>query len=302
MQSENLQVQIGEITLRNPTLLAAGILGLSGASLKRVWRSNAGAVVTKSVSQEPREGYSGPRVVETPCGLINSMGLPNPGIEETQKEIEIAKDAGATVIGSVFGEKAEDFADLTEKMKKAGVDAVELNLSCPHAGELSTIGRNPETTKEVVEASKDPGVPIWVKLPGNTHISSLVEVAKSAESAGAEAIVLINTVPAMAIDATAERPILGHKTGGLSGHAIKPIGLRLVYEVYEEVDVPIIGSGGIASGEDIIEYILAGASAAEIGTVISDEGLDIFEKICEEASSYLDGREIEELKGKAHQE
>ncbi|KXA95701.1 dihydroorotate dehydrogenase [candidate division MSBL1 archaeon SCGC-AAA259E19] len=300
MQKENLHVHLGDLHLRNPTLLAAGIMGLTGASLKRVWDSGAGGVITKSVSKEAREGYSGPRVVETPCGLINSMGLPNPGIESMLEEIKIAKDSGGLVIGSIFGNEVKEFAELAGKIDKVGADAIELNLSCPHAENLSTIGQNPKLTKKVIEACKDSEIPIWVKLPGNTHIPNLIEVAKSAEKAGADAIVLTNTLPAMSIDVTSERPILGNITGGLSGPAIKPIGLRLVYEVYEKVDIPIIGAGGVESGKDMIEYILAGASAVEIGTGIMKRDLDVFKKVCEEASTFLDERKVKDLVGSAH--
>lgn len=300
MKKEGLSVDVGGLQLRNPCLLASGIQGLTGASLKRVWEAGAGAVITKSVSREAREGYSGPRVVGTSCGLINSMGLPNPGIENILDEVETVKNVGATVLGSVFGGGAEEFATLTSRMEEAGVDAVELNLSCPHAGELLTVGQNPELTGEVVEACNDSKIPVWAKLPGNTHTPTLVEVAKSAEGAGADALVLINTLPAMAIDATAERPILAHDTGGLSGPAIKPISLRLVYGVYEEVDIPIVGAGGILDGEDMIEFILAGASAVEVGTGMLWKDLAIFEEVCEEARPYLEGRRVEELVGLAH--
>lgn len=302
MQDEKLTVRVGGLELRNPTILAAGILGVSGASLKRVWEAGAGAVVMKSVSREPREGYTGPRVVGTYGGLINSVGLSNPGIEAAKEEVEIAKEAGATVIGSVFGDCAEDFSDLSAEMEEAGADAVELNLSCPHAKGLSNIGRDPELTREIVESCGVSEAPVWVKLPGNTHIPSLVEAAEAAEEAGADALVLINTVPAMAIDVDSRTPVLGNRTGGLSGPAIKPVGLRLVYEVYEEVDVPIVGSGGVMTGEDMIEYVLAGASAVELGTGVLEDDLDIFENVCEDASSKLDGRKIEELRGLAHRD
>lgn len=301
MVKDDLDVEIGNIKLRNPTILAAGILGLTGASLERVWNSGAGAVVTKSVGKNSREGYSGPRIVETEFGLINAMGLPNPGIEDILEEIELARDSGATVIGSVFGSEPREFRELACQMEDAGVDAVELNLSCPHAENLSLIGRSEKLTEETVKAVKGLKIPIWVKLPGNTHIPNLTKVSKSAEKFGADALVLINTVPGMAIDATAKRPILGHKTGGLSGPAIKPIGLRLVYEIYEKVDIPIIGAGGVVDGEDMIEYTLAGASAVEIGTGILERDLDIFEGVCEEASQYLGKRKIEEIIGLAHQ-
>ncbi len=302
MQEGNLSVEIGELELRNPTILAAGILGVSGASLKRVWEAGAGAVIMKSVSREPREGYPGPNVIGTRGGLLNSIGLSNPGIEEALEEVEIAKDAGATVVGSVFGEEAEDFAELAEEMVEAGADAVELNLSCPHAGGLSTIGRSPELTREIVESCNDTGAPVWAKLPGNTHVPSFLEVADAAEEAGADALVLINTIPAMAIDTTARKPVLGNKKGGLSGPAIKPVGLRLVYEAYERVEVPIIGSGGVMTGEDLVEYVLAGASAVEIGTGVLEDDMEIFERVCEQASEHLDGEEIRRLEGQAHED
>lgn len=301
MQEGNLTVEIGELELRNPTILAAGILGVSGASLRRVWEAGAGAVIMKSVSREPRKGYPGPNVIGTRGGLLNSVGLSNPGIEEALEEIKIAKKAGATVIGSVFGETAQDFAELTEEMVEAGADAVELNLSCPHAGGLSTIGRDPELTREVVKTCVGTDAPVWAKLPGNTHVPSFLEVAEAAEEAGADALVLINTIPAMAIDATARRPVLGNEKGGLSGPAIKPVGLRLVYEAYERVGAPIIGSGGATTGEDLVEYVLAGASAVEIGTGILDDDLDVFKRICEQANDHLDDEEIRELRGRAHQ-
>lgn len=301
MTKEKLKVTIGTTEIKNPTLLAAGILGQTGANLKRVLRSGAGAVVTKSIGPKPREGYSGPNIVQTPCGLLNAMGLPNPGMENMVEEIETVKETGGTVIGSIFGDGLEEFKKLSRKMEKAGVDAVELNLSCPHAKKLSTIGNDPEMAERITkEVSKESDVPIWAKLPGNTNISNLLEVAQSVQKAGADAITIANTFPGMAIDARAERPVLGHETGGLSGPAIKPIALRLIYEVYKKVDIPIIGSGGVMNGEDMIEYLLAGASAVEIGTGIMWRDIDIFEKVCEEALPYLEDRSVTKLIGTAH--
>ncbi|KXB03815.1 hypothetical protein AKJ47_01590 [candidate division MSBL1 archaeon SCGC-AAA261G05] len=301
MTSENLRVKVGDLQLRNPTLLAGGILGLTGASLKRVWESGAGAIITKSIGLESRKGYPGPSVAQTPCGLVNALGLPNPGIEYALEEIKVARESKATLLGSVFGRNVEEFEVLASKMEKAGVDAIEFNLSCPHAEDIPMIGQDPKLTKNVLKVRDNLETPIWVKLPGNTHLSNLVEVAKSAEEGGADALVISNTFPAMAINARAERPILGHKVGGLSGQAIRPIGLRLVYEVYKEVEIPIVGAGGVASGENMIEYVLAGASAVEVGMSIIESGLGIFQEICEEASSYLEGRKIKDLVGLAHQ-
>lgn len=301
MNDTDLSVEIGSLRLRNPTILAGGILGLTGASLKRVWESGAGGVVTKSIGTKPKKGYPGPNIVQSPYGLLNAMGLPNPGIGDMLREIKIAKRSGATVIASIFGDKPSQFKELASKVTKAQVDAIELNLSCPHAEDLSVIGQNPEFTKEIVRSVKKYKPLIWTKLPGNTHVSNLIEVAESAEKAGADAIVLTNTIPGMAIDAKARRPILGNKKGGLSGRAIKPIVLRLIYEVYEEIKTPIIGTGGVTTGEDMIEYILAGASAVEIGTGTVKRGLNIFEEICEEASLFLKG-DIKELIGSAHRD
>lgn len=301
MTKEKLKVAIGTIEIENPTLLAAGILGQTGANLKRVLRSGAGAVVTKSIGPKPREGYSGPNIVQTPCGLLNAMGLPNPGMENMVEEIETVKEKGGTVIGSIFGDGLEEFKKLSRKMEEAGVDAVELNLSCPHAKKLSTIGNDPEMAERITkEVSKESDVPIWAKLPGNTNISNLLEVAQSVQKAGVDAITIANTFPGMAIDARAEKPVLGHGTGGLSGPAIKPIALRLIYEVYKKVDIPIIGSGGVMNGEDMIEYLLAGASAVEIGTGIMWRDIDIFEKVCEEALPFLEDRSVTRLIGSAH--
>ncbi len=300
MSGKNLKVEIGDLQLRNPTILAAGILDQTGSALQRIWNSGAGAVVTKSVGLEPKEGYPGPNVVRTPCGLLNAMGLPNPGIEKMIEEIgEIEEDC--ITIGSIFGKNVDEFEELAIRMQEVGIDAIELNLSCPHVEGLSTIGRDPELTGEMVDINRELEIPVWVKLPGNTHIPNFLEVSEKAENAGADALVVTNTVPAMAIDAKAERPILGHNTGGLSGPAMKPIGIRLVYEAYEKVEIPIIGAGGVRSGEDMIEYMLAGASAVEIGTGIMWEGLEIFEKVCDEALDYLDGKELEEIRGKAHE-
>lgn len=301
MSGENLKVEIGKLKLRNPTILAAGILDQTGSALERIWNSGAGAVVTKSVGLEPKEGYPGPNVVETPCGLLNAMGLPNPGIENMVDEIRKIKDEECITIGSIFGKNREEFKKVALEMQSVGVDAVELNLSCPHAEGLSTIGHNPESTAEIVRINKEIEIPVWVKLPGNTHISNFLKVVESAESAGADALVITNTLPAMTIDADAERPTLGHNNGGLSGPAMKPIGIRLVYEAYENVDIPIIGVGGVRKGKDVVEYMLAGASAVELGTSIIWEGLEIFGKVCDEALDHLNGKSFKDIRGRAHE-
>jgi dihydroorotate dehydrogenase (NAD+) catalytic subunit len=304
MTRVSLEVFLGKLHLRNPTLLAAGVLGLTGASLKRVWGAGAGGVITKSVSTGSIEGYPGPRIVQVPCGLLNAIGLSNPGVKNILEEIKTAKEAGATVIASVFGENDEDFAAAASGLEKSGIDAVELNLSCPHAGTLITIGCDPELTSGVVQAVKGSvRVPVWVKLPGNTHIPGLIKVAKSAENAGADGLTLINTLPAMALDIHARRAILGHGICGLSGPAIKPIALRLVHETRRAVEIPIMGSGGILAAEDAIEYFFAGASAIQIGTGTMYKGIEIFGKVNDGIRSFMEREGFEkvgEMVGLAH--
>jgi dihydroorotate dehydrogenase (NAD+) catalytic subunit len=293
-----LKIEINGIRFKNPLLLASGILDESGETMVRVANSGAGGIVTKSVGMEPRKGYENPVVYELPYGLLNAMGLPNPGIENYGEEIKIAKTANVPIIGSIFGKDVDEFIYLSRKMEEYGADALELNLSCPHAkGYGMEIGVDVELVEEIVYGvKKSVNIPVWAKLTPNTD--SIVRIAKAAEKA--DALVLINTVKAMAIDIDAKMPVLKNVFGGLSGPAIKPIGVRAVYEVYREVDKPIIGVGGITYGRDALEYIMAGASAVEIGTAIYYRGLNVFNLISQEIEEWMqkNGYEsIEELVG-----
>jgi len=280
-----LEVELNNLRFRNPLILASGILDESGETMVRVAKYGAGGIVTKSIGMEPRMGYENPVVYELPYGLLNAMGLPNPGIENYEEEIKRAKTSGVPIIGSVFGKNVEEFVYLSKKMEKYGADAVELNLSCPHAkGYGMEIGVDIELVEEIVDGvKKSVNVPVWAKLTPNTD--SIVNIAKAAEKA--DALVLINTVKAMAIDIDAKIPVLKNIFGGLSGPAIKPIGIRAVYEVYREVNNPIIGVGGITYGRDALEYIMAGASAVEIGTAIYYRGLDVFRQISQEIEVWM---------------
>ena len=280
-----LNVSIGKLHFKNPLILASGILDESGETMLRIAESGAGGIVTKSIGKEPREGYENPVVYELPCGLLNAMGLPNPGIENYEDEIKIARRGGVPIIGSIFGSNAEEFSYLAKKMESYGADAVELNLSCPHArGYGMEVGTDLELVEEIINAVKgEVKIPVWAKLTPNT--SNMVEIAKAAEKA--DALVLINTLRAMAIDIDAKRPVLKNVFGGLSGKAIKPIGVRAVYEVYREVEKPIIGVGGIENGRDSIEYIMAGASAVEIGTGVYTRGIGVFKDIAREMEEWM---------------
>jgi len=290
--SKRLAVEIAGLKLQNPTMLAAGILGLSGASLLDVIDNGAGAVVTKSLGPKPNEGYANPAVVQVNCGLLNAMGLPNPGVHNFVEEIrEVKRVRGdVPIIVSVYGFSAEEFAETARIAAKSGADALELNVSCPHVKKTgSEIGQNPRLVAEVVKKVK--GVidkPVIVKLTPN--VADIVEVAKAGVEAGADAITAVNTLRAMAIDVETAKPILANKVGGLSGSAIKPVAVRCVYEIYEGVDVPIIGCGGVASWQDAVEFMLAGASAVQIGTAIASKGLGIFNSVSRGIDSFLKRR------------
>lgn len=266
-------------------MLAAGILGVTGLSLKRVAEAGAGAVVTKSIGTEPREGYGNPTFTGAPAGFLNSMGLPNPGAEAFAQEVKIAKEGGVPVVVSIFGASKREFADVGIRMEEAGADALELNLSCPHS-KLVAFGQSAELTFSVVEAvKKSVGVPVFAKLTPN--VTDIAAVARKAEEAGADAVTCINTLQAMAIDAETGRPILANRFGGLSGPAIKPVALRCVFEVAEAVKIPVIGCGGITKGEDAVEFLLAGASAVQIGSAVALRDLEVFREVAEGIRAYL---------------
>lgn len=272
-----LETSISGIKLENPLMLASGILDENGYSMKRILQEGAAAVVTKSIGKDERTGYRPPIVSEIPGGLLNAVGLANPGIGNFGGEIKIALEADKPVIGSVFGATVEDFLTVSKRMEEYGVTAVELNLSCPHVlGVGSEVGSDPELVSDIVgELKSKLRVPVFAKLSPN--VTDIVEIANSASKA--DGLVLINTVRGMAIDIYAKQPILSNSYGGLSGKAIKNVGLRYVYQVRKETEMNIIGVGGIESPEDALEYIMAGASALQIGTALYNHGRGIFNKV-----------------------
>ena len=289
--------------LKNPTILAAGILDETGPSMRAVAEAGAGAIVTKSVGREPRAGHGNPSVVELSFGLINAMGLPNPGIKEYAGEVREAKRSGVPVIGSVFAGTEDELADLASLMEKAGADAVELNLSCPHAkGYGAEIGSTPELVELICrKAKKATSVPVMAKLTPNT--SDIASLAKAAEKGGADAIVAINTLKAMAISPEAGLPVLANRFGGLSGPAVRPVGVRCVYEIFEAVKIPIVGVGGVASGRDALEYIMAGASAVQIGTGVWMDGPEVFGRVSRDLLKFMEANGYETVRdmvGVAH--
>jgi dihydroorotate dehydrogenase (NAD+) catalytic subunit len=296
----NISTTISDLKLKNPTMLAAGILGETGDSLFKVAKGGAGALVTKSIGLEPREGHPNPTFMETEHGILNAMGLPNPGIESYEEEVKMALKTGIPVIGSIFGGDAKEFKMLAKKMENYGVNAIELNLSCPHAkGYGAELGHDKKKVEEITRAVKNTvNIPIFVKL--SPDVSSIADIAKAVENAGGDGIVAINTLKAIAINAELAMPILSNVVGGYSGPAIKPIGLRCVYEIKGATNLPIIGVGGILSGMDAVEYIMAGANAVQIGSGVYYRGEGIFKEICQQIGEFMEQngyKNIQEMVG-----
>jgi len=304
LNTNPLSISFAGLKLKNPTALASGILGYSAESLQSIVEGGAGAVVTKSIGLKPRAGYQNPTVVQAKLGLINAMGLPNPGIDAYVQEIRHAKTLlSVPLIVSVYGYSAEEYAATAKKAAEAGADAVELNVSCPHVKETgSEIGQNPAVLAEVVRKVKSAvHKPLIVKLSPN--VTDITETAETAVKAGADALTAINTVKAMAIDAETAFPVLSNTRGGFSGPAIKPIALRCVYDIYERVKVPVMGCGGITNWRDAVEFLLAGASAVQIGTAIAEKGAGVFQTVNRGVEAYLKKkkfRSVNEVVGLSH--
>ncbi len=299
----SLKTAVGSINLERPGMIASGIMDETGDSLVRVLESGAGAVVTKSIGLEPNAGHDNPCFMEVRGGYVNAMGLPNPGIELFKEEMEIAVPKGK-VIGSIYGAGPDDFAKLGAKMEDYGACAVELNLSCPHAkGYGMEVGTDPELVKSIVSAVKSAvSIPAWAKITPNTHI--ITKIGEAVQDAGGDAIVAINTLKAMVISPEFARPIMSNKFCGLSGAAVKPVGVRAIYDLKSALDIPLVGVGGISDWRDAAEYIMAGASAFQIGSAVGTKGLEVFQQVNEGLSSFMEEYgypSIESMVGAAHE-
>lgn len=294
-------VNIGPVSFSNPFLLASGILDENGYTIRRILDEGAGGAVTKSIGLAERKGYRPPIVVPLKNGFLNAVGLPNPGIDEFAFEMKEAVSSGKPVVGSIFAATPEEFLELGKKMERFGASAVELNLSCPHVkGVGSEIGSDPELVKEIVTLLKGKlKIPVYSKLSPN--VTDVLEIAEAAS--GSDAFVLINTVRGMAIDIEARKPVLSNKVGGLSGSAIKPVGIRTVWDIYENFRNPIFGVGGIERIEDAIEYIMAGATAVQIGTALYSQGRGVFRTLEKDMIEFMQREHLDsigELVGVAH--
>lgn len=294
-----LSLNLTGLKLKNPLMLAAGIMGTTGGSLKRMAESGAGAVVTKSIGTAPKAGHNNPSMVEVDCGYLNAMGLPNPSYKNFQEEIDIAKDGGVPVIASIFGGCSLDFSEIAGALR---ADAFELNISCPHAhGYGAEIGTDPALVEDITRAVKGAvRAPVWVKLTPN--VTDIKSIGLAAQHGGADAVVAINTVRGMAIDIESGYPILGNKFGGLSGRAIKPVAIKCVYDLYETLDIPVIGVGGISDWLDAVEFIMAGAKAVEVGSAVGNN-INIFNEISSGMEAFLEEKEwtLDDIYGMAHE-
>lgn len=273
--------------LKSPLILASGVLGSNIEVIKKV-ASSVGAVTLKSIGPKERSGHPNPSVLALKHGLINAVGLPSPGYSQMVNELEELKSRDFALNISVYGSKMEDYVNIVRKVVEFVPDFIELNVSCPNKEDGMAFGLSPELCFELVKKVKavSCNVPIIAKL--TPQANNIATVAKACEDAGADAIAAINTVgPGMVINIEAKMPVLAFKKGGLSGPCIKPIAVRCVYDIYREVNIPIIGIGGITTGRDVIEMMMAGASAVGIGSAVHYHGIEVFMKIENEVEEWL---------------
>lgn len=297
----NLTVNISKLKLKNPVMSASGTFG-SGREFTDFFDINKlGAIICKTITKDPREGNPPPRTVETACAILNAIGLENKGIDKfIEEEIPFLSELKTPVIISIAAGNAVDFCEMAEKLEDTKLpSALEINMSCPNLGKQQMCGQNAKSVAEIIKAlKKTTKLPVIAKLPPN--VTDICEIAKSAEISGADAISLINAFPAMAVDIKTQKPALGNISGGLSGPAIKPIALKMVWDCYNAVKIPIIGIGGIMNWQDALEFILCGASAVEIGTsnfINPCSCIDIIEGM-EGYLKELNLSDISDLKGK----
>ena len=263
----DLSVRLGRLRLANPVLVASGTFGYAREFAPLVDLSKLGGVVPKTVTPRPRAGNPPPRTVETPAGMLNSIGLDNDGVDHfCERHLPYLRTLGTAVIANVAGKTPAEFAAMAAQIKRAGgADAVELNVSCPNVTGGVDYGRTPEGCAAVVKAVRDAcDLPVLAKLTPN--VTDIVSIARAAADAGADAVTLINTLTGLAVDWRKRRPVLGNGIGGLSGPAIKPVALRIVHQVRRAVDIPIVGCGGVRTVDDVLEFLVAGATAVQVGT------------------------------------
>ena len=295
-QNKNTEVTIAGVTFKNPVMTASGTFGSGMEYGEFVDLNRLGAVVTKGVANVPWPGNPTPRVVETHGGMLNAIGLQNPGVEVfIERDLEFLKQFDTKVIVNVCGKTVEDYLAVVERLSNEAVDMLEINVSCPNVKEGAiAFGQKADAlfdiTSQIKKVAKQP---VIMKLSPN--VTDITEMAKAAEAAGADALSLINTLTGMKIDIYKQQFALANKTGGMSGPAIKPVAVRMVYQVANAVKIPIIGMGGIANGEDAIEFMLAGASAVSVGAMNFINPYATVETV-EGIEAYMDKMNITDIK------
>ena len=271
-------------------MLASGILGISQSIFERLYHENIGAIVTKSISVKPMKGYPNPTVIPLGGGsYLNAVGLSNPGVDAFSRELSNNKIIPIFI--SLVGSSEKEFSKMVEAFDALNILGYEINLSCPHVSKMGMeVGDDPEAVNKFVKTVRmNTNKPISVKV--GVGSIDVVELARVAVDAGADIITAINTLRAMSIDIETMMPILSNRIGGLSGNAIKPIGIRCVYEISKKLEVPVIGCGGVSSWRDVVEYMIAGASAVQIGSVLGSSGPRIFNEITTGLKKYVEKKQ-----------
>lgn len=292
----NLSVKICGVTLKNPVIAASGTFGF-GREYNEIYDiSSIGGISTKGMTLEPRSGNPVPRIAEGKSVILNAVGLQNPGVDHFIKyDLPFLKQKGVTIVANVAGKSFDDYGQICAKLDGL-VDFVELNISCPNvkAGGMA-FGIKPESIKEVTKVAKSGlnNTPLMVKLSPN--VESIPLNAQAAQNGGADCISLINTLTGMVIDIERRKPVIANNTGGVSGAGIKPIAVRMVYEAAHSVDIPVIGMGGITSGKDVIEFMMAGAKAVQVGTA-NFTNANAMTEIIAETNAWLDSHGITDIK------
>ncbi len=301
MIENSLKTTLGKVNLKNPLILASGVMGTSAELLLRCAENGAGAVTTKSCGPIPRLGHPNPVMIEWNHGLLNAIGLTNPGAIQETDLLKRAKELLTTfevpLFASIFAGTVEEFAEVTKIVAEASPDLIEVNISCPNVKDdfgLPFAAKSESAVAVTEVVKREVGeIPISVKLAPN--VPDIGRIAKSVVDAGADVITAVNTMPGMVIDIEAAKPVLYNQSGGLSGPAIKPIAVRCVAEIAQCVDVPIIGTGGIVNGRDAIEIIMAGATAVGIGSAIWYRGAKAFDLINKEIEEFLQEHKINSI-------
>jgi dihydroorotate dehydrogenase (NAD+) catalytic subunit len=291
--SPDISTNVGPIALERPTMLASGILGISLDVFGRLYKEGAGALVTKSLSKEPWEGYSNPTIIGLQNGYLNAVGLSNPGAPYFAKML--LSNQTVPIIVSLVGSIPEDFTFMIKQFENVKILGYELNLSCPHVEKVGLeVGDDPELVNTIIKSvKKESKVPVLAKV--GLGSSDYLETVRTACESGIDGITAINTLRAMAIDVETTRPILSHKIGGLSGSPIKPIAVRCVYEISSKFDIPIVGCGGISTWEDAVEFLLAGASAVQIGSAVGEKWTGVFSEINNGISKYMERKNFTKI-------